>query len=151
MVGLMPGGSAGTSFCSGTEMSTSFRAMAFLQYRSCFRAGIRSSYRLNAGFGDDVPPFRYFVFDALAHAIGAVGDHLKAIVAQLRRDLGALEDLDRLCCKQVNCRGWRFGRREETLERVGDEVLVAEFDHGRHVLQVEPAMGAGDRKRLQCA
>jgi hypothetical protein len=25
---LMPGGSAGTSFCSGTEISISFRAMA---------------------------------------------------------------------------------------------------------------------------
>src|SRR5262249_39371990 len=28
MVGWLPGGSAGTSFCSGTEMSISFRAMA---------------------------------------------------------------------------------------------------------------------------
>src|SRR5882724_9976515 len=28
MTGLMPGGSAGTSFCSGTEMSISVRAMA---------------------------------------------------------------------------------------------------------------------------
>src|ERR1700742_4650522 len=28
----MPGGSAGTSFCSGTEMSISFRAMAFPRF-----------------------------------------------------------------------------------------------------------------------
>jgi hypothetical protein len=28
MTGWMPGGSAGTSFCSGTEISISFRAMA---------------------------------------------------------------------------------------------------------------------------
>jgi hypothetical protein len=29
MVGCPPGGSAGTSFCSGTDMSISLRAMAF--------------------------------------------------------------------------------------------------------------------------
>src|SRR5207247_10874414 len=42
-------------------------------------------------------------------------------------------------------------RREKALEPVGDKILVAEFDHGRHIGQVEPAMGTGDGKRLQGA
>src|ERR1700755_3376502 len=32
MVGWLPGGSAGTSFCNGTEMSISFRAIAPAPY-----------------------------------------------------------------------------------------------------------------------
>src|SRR6476646_4051965 len=40
-------------------------------------------------------------------------------------------------------------RREKALERVGDKILVAEFDHGRHIGQIEPAMDAGDGKHLQ--
>jgi hypothetical protein len=37
MTGWMPGGSAGTSFCSGTEMSISFRAMALPPLFSYFQ------------------------------------------------------------------------------------------------------------------
>src|ERR1700761_3653555 len=36
MTGWMPGGSAGTSFCKGTEMSISFRAMAWSPLLSIF-------------------------------------------------------------------------------------------------------------------
>src|SRR5258708_5368834 len=53
------------------------------------------SDRLDAGFGDNVAPFRHFVFDALSHAAGAVGDHLEAVVAQLLGDLRRLQNFDR--------------------------------------------------------
>src|SRR4051794_11896994 len=36
MVGWLPGGSAGTSFCSGTEMSISLRAMRGLPFLRCW-------------------------------------------------------------------------------------------------------------------
>src|SRR5450631_4875789 len=52
--------------------------------------------RLDAGLRDDVAPFRHFVVDALAHAVGPVGDDLEAIVAQLLRDRRPLQDFDRL-------------------------------------------------------
>jgi hypothetical protein len=44
------------------------------------------------GFGNDVTPLRRFVFDALSHAFRPIGDNLEAIVAQLLRDLGRLQN-----------------------------------------------------------
>jgi hypothetical protein len=40
----MPGGSAGTSFCSGTEMSISFRAMALPPVCFAFCSGYFESH-----------------------------------------------------------------------------------------------------------
>ena len=51
---------------------------------------------LDAGFGDDVAPFRYFVVDALSHPAGSIGDDLEAIVAQLLGDGRRFQNFDRL-------------------------------------------------------
>src|ERR1700724_2457088 len=59
MVGWLPGGSAGTSFCSGTEMSISFRAMV----SSGFLIGSDRPHLPNtatARIGDAVPS-RHFI------------------------------------------------------------------------------------------
>src|ERR1700748_1307251 len=53
------------------------------------------SDRLDAGLCDDVAPFRHFVGDALFHAVGTVGDHLEAVIAQLLGDLGRPQDGER--------------------------------------------------------
>src|SRR5271169_4959102 len=135
MVGWLPGGSAGTSFCSGTEMSISFRAIALL-----LNFSLIGSDRRDAGLGDDVAPLRHFVVDALSHALGSVGEDLKTVVAQLLRNLRGFQNADRLGRQQLDDRGRRICGRQETLEGVGDKILVAELDHGRHVRQIEPAM-----------
>src|ERR1700753_834253 len=104
MTGWMPGGSAGMSFSSWTDMSISFRAIALSPVILFYGRGhIESSRhqrlpgrsdRLDAGFGDNVTPFRHFVFDALPHTIGPIGDHLKSVIAQLCRDLRSIQYLD---------------------------------------------------------
>src|SRR5712671_2428447 len=93
IVGCPPGGSAGTSFCSGTEISISRLAICVSSKDSV----VLKSDGLDAGFGDDVTPFRHLVFDALSHAVGPVGEDLKTIIAQLLRDLWPFQNFDRLC------------------------------------------------------
>src|SRR5882724_4740318 len=97
------------------------------------RGAQSASHRLDAGLGDDGTPFRHLVVDALLHAVGTVGDDLEAIVAQLLGDFRRLQDGERLSGEQFDNGGRRFRRREKALERVRDEILVAELDHGGHV------------------
>src|SRR6266480_1227089 len=143
-----------TSACgrrrSGPMIRSFFRALPPRSAGGWVSVPSRSD-RLDAGFGDDVTPLRHFVVDALAHAVGPVGEDLKAVVAQLLRDRRPLGDFDRLGRQHLDNGRWRFRRRQKTLEGVGDKILVAEFDHGRHVLQIEPAMDAGHGQRLQRA
>src|SRR5882757_6948715 len=93
IVGCPPGGSAGTSFCSGTEISISRLAISVSSKDSV----VFQSDGLDAGFGDDVAPFRHLVVDALSHAFRSVGEDFEAIVAQLLRDLWPFQNFDRLC------------------------------------------------------
>src|SRR6185437_7041272 len=53
MTGWMPGGSAGTSFCSGTEMSISFRAMAASPLLSILHLWRLTSLQVKHGDGPD--------------------------------------------------------------------------------------------------
>src|SRR4051794_21607624 len=92
MVGCPPGGSAGTSFCSGTEISISRLAIGVSSKVSV----VLQSDGLDAGFGDDVTPFRHLVLDALSHAFRSVGEDFEAIVAQLLRNNRPSQNLDRL-------------------------------------------------------
>src|ERR1700748_845731 len=120
----MPGGSAGTSFCSGTEISISFRAMPPPPVRLFAVIKFVWLHRLDSGFGDDLAPFGNLVVDPLAHAVRAIGDDLETVVTQLGCDLGPLQYLDRFGHEQRD-NGWRcLHRREKALERIGDEILV---------------------------
>src|ERR1700731_3651770 len=102
MVGCPPGGSAGTSFCSGTEISISRLAMgislqisvvaAIPSARPVTRPYRCRSDRLDARLGDDVAPFRHFVLDSLAHAVRPIGENLESIVAKLLGDLRSFEN-----------------------------------------------------------
>ena len=106
---------------------------------------------LDAGLGDNVTPFGRFVIDAFAHAGRAIGEHLEATFLQLLGNSWRFEDFDRFGRQKLDDRRRRFRRREKTLECVGDEILVAKFDHGRDFGQIERAVRAGDGQRLQGA
>src|ERR1700753_3410514 len=120
----MPGGSAGTSFCSGTEMSISLRAMAWSPVVSLLSGGRFDSDRLDAGLADDLAPFRHFVVDAPLHAVGTGGGHLEAIVGKLLGDLGPLENFDGFFCQQIDHIRRCLGGSQQALERIRDKVLV---------------------------
>src|SRR5260370_36426902 len=57
---------------------------------------LRRSNWLDAGLVDDVTPFRHLTLDALAHAVGAVGENLAAVITPLLGDLGRTQNSDRL-------------------------------------------------------
>src|SRR5437660_3181654 len=102
-------------------MSISFRAMTLLRYFAWIR-----SDGLDAGLGDDVAPFRYFLLDALPHAVRSVGQHLKAVIAQLLRNLRRLQNSERVGRQQLDDGGRRSRRREKSLKSIGDEILLSD-------------------------
>src|SRR5580704_10428443 len=110
MVGCPPGGSAGTSFCSGTEISISRLAMGISSKISVVAAILSArpapcrcrSDRLDARLGDDVAPFRHFILDSLAHAVRPIGENLEPVVAKLLGDRWRLENPDRTGREQRN-------------------------------------------------